>query len=301
MAIRGALVKKAISQTSADYSSAAAVTWNSEVYDTDGFHDIGSNTTRLTVPAAVDGSYGIIHACISLSATLLLSYGLLQITKNGVITYIGCGAQTKQMSGNGQGGGQDRQWLQVSTGPMLLVAGDYYEAVLLVEDASITVESESNFSILVLDNNDTTGRCLVKKNANQTAANYQTAAVIAFDGTDTYDSHAIHDPSSNNSKLIIPASLHGKYASVFAQAKASSVITSTTLHSIAIRMGGSLTYDGFAGNSGVNGGYSEAWIHARTPAIQLATGNEFEALYYNDDTSITLEAAYTFLGLNCWD
>lgn len=35
------------------------VTWNTETYDTDGFHDTGSNTDRITIPSGLDGYYRI--------------------------------------------------------------------------------------------------------------------------------------------------------------------------------------------------------------------------------------------------
>jgi hypothetical protein len=53
----GALVKKSADQTAANYSANPTVTWNAEEYDTDGYHDTGSNTDRLTVPSA--GKYKV--------------------------------------------------------------------------------------------------------------------------------------------------------------------------------------------------------------------------------------------------
>jgi hypothetical protein len=34
-----------------------AVTWNSELFDTDAFHDTSTNTSRITIPAGKDGKY----------------------------------------------------------------------------------------------------------------------------------------------------------------------------------------------------------------------------------------------------
>lgn len=38
-------------------STLASVTWNTEAYDTDGFHSTTTNTQRLTVPAGLGGLY----------------------------------------------------------------------------------------------------------------------------------------------------------------------------------------------------------------------------------------------------
>jgi hypothetical protein len=50
---RGALVKKNANLTAQDLTTATAITWDTEIYDTDAFHDTGSNTNRLTVPPGV--------------------------------------------------------------------------------------------------------------------------------------------------------------------------------------------------------------------------------------------------------
>src|SRR5687767_11840600 len=52
VAFSGALVKKSIDQTTADYSTSTAVAFDEEEYDIGGYHDNSTNNTRLTVPAA---------------------------------------------------------------------------------------------------------------------------------------------------------------------------------------------------------------------------------------------------------
>lgn len=39
------------------HNTIAVMTWNGEVYDADGFHDLAVNTSRLTVPAGMAGLY----------------------------------------------------------------------------------------------------------------------------------------------------------------------------------------------------------------------------------------------------
>lgn len=55
-----------------------AITFNSEYFDTDGYHDTGSNTSRLTVPFA--GKY-LINGQVGVPSTTNMYY--LQIRLNG--------------------------------------------------------------------------------------------------------------------------------------------------------------------------------------------------------------------------
>jgi len=287
------LLKKNVDQTAADYSAGPAVTWDTEVYDTDGFHDTGSDTHRITIPSAVNNKYGIFTSCLSLSSVTSGSSAAAGTNLQSGATTGTWSGHTRNLTGNGQA--TTSAWIQSTTGPILLATGAIYQCGLFCSDTSITVESESTYGLLVLDTFNETMRVLAKMNAIQTAANYSTPAAIAFDGTDVYDTHAIHDPSSNNTKLIIPSALNNLYVVVWAQVQASSV-SSSQANSVAIRKGGSLTYTGMGGNSGNNGSSTEAWMQAQTNVIQVAMGDEFEALYHNADTSVDLQTS-TCLGL----
>lgn len=50
---RGAIVYKAANQVGANFTAATPIAWDSEGYDTDGFHDPAVNPERLTIPAGV--------------------------------------------------------------------------------------------------------------------------------------------------------------------------------------------------------------------------------------------------------
>jgi hypothetical protein len=54
MAFNGALVKKVANQTTANYTTLTAVAWDTEVYDTNSWHDNATNNTRVTVPSSVN-------------------------------------------------------------------------------------------------------------------------------------------------------------------------------------------------------------------------------------------------------
>jgi hypothetical protein len=142
----GALVKKSADQTGANYNTPTTVTWNTDVYDTDTIHDTGSNTSRFTVPAGLDGRYAIIRANVYASNVSSNTTGSLCILKNGSAGYDGFGGS------NHENGGLGELAIQCRTQPVLLTTGDYYEAQLWCNDASITIEQESSsFSIQVLD------------------------------------------------------------------------------------------------------------------------------------------------------
>lgn len=54
----GVRAKRTTAQTITT-GSATKIDFDSEDYDTDGFHDTGSNTSRLTVPTGLGGKYAI--------------------------------------------------------------------------------------------------------------------------------------------------------------------------------------------------------------------------------------------------
>jgi hypothetical protein len=297
MAFQGALVKKSAAQTTANYSAGAVVAWDAETYDTDSAHDTVTNNSRITIPAAWDGKFGIITACISASLVTNPSLAQLIIRKNGSNAWVGTAPSMSEWTGNGQA--STSGWLQISTGPVLLTSADFYEAFFVVEDSSITVATESSFGLFVIDPAVTlpsaAALTLAKPNADA-SANYSTPTAIAWNGTDVYDTHAVHDPSSNNTQLIIPASLNGKYVVVGAQVVATA--TGNVDGSVAIRYNGSLTYVGLGANSRNQfSNLNETRLQAFTQAIQIATGDTFDCLFYYNRASSTIIAAKSTLGL----
>lgn len=133
---RGCKVKKSADQTTANYSSLTALTWDSEDIDTDGFHDVSTNSERITVPAGLGGIY-IASAWVSTSAgTVDDQIRLLLYHNNSSSTTLNLFANT--MTPN-------------SVSPYVCVtsiipmsAGDYVEARLQDADTSITIVSASS-------------------------------------------------------------------------------------------------------------------------------------------------------------
>lgn len=141
---RGALVKKAADQTTANYTAGAAVAWDAETYDTDSIHDNSTNNSRLTVPSGVTK--------VRLNATVVIDlvttglYTTLIIRKNGSNAYDGAGSCINLADNFNVGR------LNVTTAVLSVSSGDYFEAYVLIQtDTSVTiVAAQSSFSMEII-------------------------------------------------------------------------------------------------------------------------------------------------------
>jgi hypothetical protein len=133
----GARVYKSADQTTADFTTATNLTFDSEHFDTDSYHDTGSNTDRLTVPA--DGYY-VVTFQLNVSA-LTADVWLLGQTRRFN------SANVEQATNTGTARirtetGSTTMFLTGSTGPVFCTAGDYFTLQLQVEtDNSVTVSA----------------------------------------------------------------------------------------------------------------------------------------------------------------
>lgn len=137
LAFFGALVKKAADQTAANYTTPTAVTWDSEVYDTDAIHDNAVNPSRLTVPAG--WTRVIIRGEIVL--TNCANNTFMALNKNGT-SFFGRPAVNGVQVGN-------IIRMNCSSGPLSVTAGDYFELLLgVATDTSVDMIAEDSwFSI----------------------------------------------------------------------------------------------------------------------------------------------------------
>lgn len=144
---RGALVKKAADQTTADYTAGAMIAWDSETggYDTSGFHDNVTNNSRLTIPVGVN--YVRLSACVELSAVTADVWITLKIYKDGAISsFIGHPTITIEA-------GTTTPTIEVVSPVLAVGEGNYFEAYLRIEtDTSVTVISQGSwFAIEVVE------------------------------------------------------------------------------------------------------------------------------------------------------
>lgn len=133
---RGALVKKSVDQTAANYTTSTAVAWDGEEYDTSSLHDNVTNNTRLTVPSGA--SYVRLSASITVASLTADTWLSMNIRKNAA-AFIGRGAISIETGQTGQG-------ISVVTAVVAVTPGDYFEVFLQTEsDTSIDIVSAASW------------------------------------------------------------------------------------------------------------------------------------------------------------
>lgn len=185
-------LKRALVNRSSNQSISAATTttinWNAEVYDTDSWHDTGSNTSRLTVPSGVS----LVRVGGNLTAANT-GQSALSFFKNGAGAR---GLPTYDCEVNGT------ERLNAWSAPLEVSAGDYFEMRVFATDA-INVGSSNENWFAIEEVPSTYKRALVYKTGNQ-SVNDSTTAVLTFDA-EVYDTDSIHDNATNNTRLTVPS------------------------------------------------------------------------------------------------
>jgi hypothetical protein len=109
-----------------------AVTFNTEYFDTDAFHDNSTNTSRITIPSGKDGKYLFSYSMVN-TAPAEANYSQSTIRKNGTAV---TGIQTLFSSLT--------YTTMAQTVILDLVATDYVE-VYLLSDTAATIQSYRTF------------------------------------------------------------------------------------------------------------------------------------------------------------
>ena len=143
---RGAMARKAANQTGADYTTATPVTWDQEVYDTDGFHDNATNPSRITIPAGASK--------VRLSAQVIAGnmtadeWFFASIRKNGA-----AGTDWNGVGRSLTESGFTSAVANIVSGVTPVSAGDYFEVYAQVEaDTSIDIFAGSSwFAVEVVE------------------------------------------------------------------------------------------------------------------------------------------------------
>lgn len=128
-------VKRTADLTGQDHTTAAAIAFNDENYDTDTWHDNSTNPSRLTVPSGatkVD-----LNAYIKVTNITADEWVLIQFYKNGTAID---GLQQRVETG-----GTERNVSLTALG-VECVATDYFEVFLQVEaDTTVDIDADSTF------------------------------------------------------------------------------------------------------------------------------------------------------------
>lgn len=141
---RGATVKNSADSASLNYNG-VLLTFGAEDRDTDGFHSITVNTGRLTIPAALNGRYGIVYFQLSQTGVVSGSSYNVVIFRNNDPLYAGTAALTVN----------NDIWAialaNCQTQPILLNTNDYFEAFLSISDPTTILEADNtSFNIMVV-------------------------------------------------------------------------------------------------------------------------------------------------------
>lgn len=128
---------------------------------------------------------------------------------------------------------------------------------------------------------------LVRKVADETAANYSAGAVVPWD-SETYDLSSYHDTAVNNSRITIPA--NGKYEFAFGLVTAAGT-GSDYLRAVIIRNGAVASYIGLPWVI-ADASSTVGYLSAQSAPIDCVAGDYFEVwLDTETDVSITVTAA----------
>lgn len=141
----GALVTKLVDQIGGNYTVAAAIAWDSTVYDTSGFHDNAIQNSRLVIPVDPGFSRVQLRGGFRLNNITASVFAIASITKNGSTVYAG-----SPQSGTSYG--DTGRALTLSSAVLNVVAGDYFEFLLQVQtDTAVDlVAARTWFSIQAL-------------------------------------------------------------------------------------------------------------------------------------------------------
>jgi hypothetical protein len=136
-AFRGALVRKAVDQTAANYTTTSAVAWDQEAYDTDAIHDNSTQNTRLTVPAGVTRVR--LGARIDLGSVTNDMWVFVLIYKGGSASFDGAPATAAEI-------GVSVPTITVWSPVLVVEAAQYFECMLGIEtDTSVTVVAATSW------------------------------------------------------------------------------------------------------------------------------------------------------------
>lgn len=138
---------------------------------------------------------------------------------------------------------------------------------------------------------------MVKKAADETGANFTTAAAIAWDAEEE-DTDAFHDNVTNNSRLTVPSGVTRVRVGVYVQ---TANTTANNTLSLRIRKNGSTSFMG-GGGANAESSFTSDRVQAFTWPIAVTAGDYFEAFLQSEsDTAIDIVAAESWFAIQVVD
>lgn len=194
-ATKMALVQKTTGQA-ISAGTTTTVTWNTEVTDTDAWHDNSTNNSRLTVPSGVS----LVRVSASLrhedTTGTSASQFVLNFLKNGA-SVPGLPARDHPRSALGN-------YLHAASAILAVSAGDFFECQAFTTEArTIQADDASWFQIEEIPAG--TKYALVNKVATQALSAATFAAVAFGTSSEIADTNSFHDNVTNNSRLTVPS------------------------------------------------------------------------------------------------
>ncbi len=292
---RGARVTKAADETTADYSTAIKVPWDTTVRDTDSFFSDAND--RFVIPAGITKVR--LKAALALTNLDATADCIAFFQKNGSNWDDSSLHRTNKTTNNTLG-------LHVESGIVDVVENDYFEAALqTVGDSTITVlASRSWFEIEVVETTDavpslrTVVQSLEKKtrgayvvmSADSASADHTTETVPALD-TVVYDTDSIFNGTTD--RFVVP---QGATKMRFWAGARFSGVTAGDWSRLRIKKAvdvSGATYKTVIGQ--VDSGDVVHDMNVSTGIIQVAAGDEFEITVQNQaDTTTVIENELTF-------
>lgn len=139
-AFEGCIVNRAADSASTNFNGTFSLPWDNEIVDTNGYHSNVTTNTRITVPSAVNGRYGIFTVCLYLTSVLSDSYIISSMAKNSTNFCYDIYNMNTTLTGN----------MIVCTPPLLLTTSDFYECGLFCSDTATVLKANSTFSLTVM-------------------------------------------------------------------------------------------------------------------------------------------------------
>jgi hypothetical protein len=267
--LKYALVAKSSSQSVAA-NTTTAITFDTEIADTDGFHDNVTNPSRLTIPAALNGK--AVRVCANICGGSVAGQLDAFLLKGGVAVP-GLPARDAETA--------NEENISLMSAPLEVVTGDYFEIGVFFATAT-TVPSADNVWFSIEEVPSTIQRALVTKSAGQSLS-AGVSTVLTWN-QETYDTASIHDNATNNSRLTVPAGC----TKARPTAKVTNTSTAGRLNVFVLLNG--VTYFGMAEAISDTAGADEC--SAAGAWVDVSPGDYFEAFVFTDNA--------TTIGTSSW-